>query len=459
MIRYAKCNLHHVGLASLLAALWSCGSGLNTNRIWGFEDSTESKLLDAKVAYDRGDFASAINLTSQILELNPDVEEAALLQGYAYVSQGGLDPYRVASCLTSLSSSSSSTSNSTSTTSGRCGASQKSTGSALVTFDDPIELWLAADTNPGSSTSSSSDSSVLTKLQSGLLSLSDEDFAKLKKEDFQSSSGLFLGETSILVPAEVDDNLRNRVDILKNLNNAVGSVCRFVNDTSALKPDSARYTGMGCEPTLVSRKNATKAHYLWALSHLGEALTFTSVILYNKGDSSSYNFQRASTKLQNVSTASVDTIVSQVEELQKAVALVFDTENPKSMISKTLYDLNSTSAAFDTIVGLPDSVKQQITKILDGVKTVGKTIGGSGSETKALKTRLLDTVTANASKKVNETIAALANTDANNVTPEVVKKLDASKQAQVSKLCTSYDSLTKDSPADKRAASKPKACG
>lgn len=457
MIRYAKCNLHHVGLASLLAALWGCGSGLNTNRIWGYENSTESKLLDAKVAYDRGDFASAISLTSQILELNPDVEEAALLQGYAYVSLGGLDPYRVASCLTSLSSSSSS--NSTSTTSGRCGASQKSTGSALVTFDDPIELWFAADTNTGSNTSPSSDSSVLTKLQSGLLSLSDDDFAKLKKEDFQSSSGLFLGETSILVPAEVDDNLRNSVGILKNLNSAVGSVCRFINDTSALKPDNARYTGMGCDPTSVSRKNATKAHYLWALSHLGEALTFTSVILYNKGDSSSYNFQRASTKLQNVSTTSVDTIVSQVEELQKAVALVFDTENPKSMISKTLYDLNSTSAAFDAIVGLPESVKQQITKILEGVKTVGKTIGGTGSETKALKTRLLDTVTTNVSKKVNETIASVANTDANNVTPEVVKKLDASKQAQVSKLCTSYDSLTKDSPADKKAASKPKACG
>jgi hypothetical protein len=447
-----------MGLVSLLAALWGCGSGLNTNRIWGFEDSTESKLLDAKVAYDRGDFAGAINLTSQILELNPDVEEAAILQGYAYLSQGGLDPYRVASCLTSLSGSSS-TSNSSSATSSRCSSAQKSTGSSQVGFDDPIELWFAADTNTGSTSSSSSDSSVLTKLQSGLLSLSDEDFAKLKKEDFQSSSGLFLGETSILIPAEVDDNLRNSVGILKNLNNAVGSVCRFVNDTSALKPDSTRYTGMGCEPTSISRKNATKAHYLWALSHLGEALTFTSVILYNKGDSSSYNFQRASTKLQNVSTTSVDTIVSQVEELQKAVSLVFDTENPKSMISKTLYDLNSTSAAFDAIAGLPDSVKQQITKILDGVKTVGKTIGGAGSETKALKTRLLDSVTTNASKKVNETIAAVANTDANNVTPEVVKKLDASKQAQVSKLCASYDSLTKDSPADKKAAGKPKACG
>jgi hypothetical protein len=454
--------MYHAGFASLLVALSGCGSGLNTNRIWGFDQSTESKLVDAKVAYDKGDFSGAINLTSQILEINPDVEDAAILQGYAYVSLSGLDPYRVASCLTTLSSSSTSTSNSNagSTSSSRCKSAQQSVGSSLVSYDDPIEVWFAADANatPTSNSSSNNDTNVLRKLQAGLLSMSEEDFAKLKKEDFSGSSGLFLGENTIIIPEEVDDELRESVGILRNLNNAVKSVCRFVNDTTALKVDSSRYKALGCELTSISRKNATKAHYLWAISHLGEALTFTSVILYNTGDSSSYNFQRASTKLQNASTSSVDTIVSQVEDLQEAVAAVFDTENSNSMISKTLFDLNSTSGAFDAIAGLPDSVKQEITKILEGVKTLGKTISGSSGETKALKTRLLDSVTTTASKKINDTIGAIANTDPNNVTPEAVKKLDAAKQAQVAQLCSSYDSLTKDSPADKIAASKPKAC-
>jgi hypothetical protein len=344
------------------------------------------------------------------------------------------------------------------TTSTRCQPASGKAGSALQFFDAPIESWFTANTNTGSTSSSSSDSSILTKLQDSLLSVTDEEMAKLKKQDFSSTTGLF-ADAPLVVPVEVDETVRQNVNILNNLNNAVKSVCRFVNDTTEIKADADRYDRViGCESTTFTRRNAAKAHYLWAISHLGEALTFTSVILYNTGDTSSFNFQRASSKLQSASITSVDTVVAQIDELQAAVAAIFDTDNPKSMISKMLYDLSATNGAFDAIVGLPTSVKTQITKILDGIKTTAKNISGTGGEAKALKSRLLDTVTANITKKINEAIGTVAQTDAASVTPEVVKKLDASKQAQVAQLCKSFDSLTKDSPSDKKTAAKPKAC-
>jgi hypothetical protein len=452
----------HGAVATGLIFVVGCGSSSNLNRIWGYEPSAETQLSGAKEAYDRGDFAKAISLTSSLLEANPDHEEAAIVQGYAYISQGGLDPFRVASCLISQSSTSTSKS-STSTNSTRCNSTSAS-ASGLVSIDDPIEAWFTADTGSGTTSSTSDDSSVLKKLQSGLLTLTPEDFSKLKKGDFTSTSGLFLGDNSLIIPAEVSEDLRDSVNILRNLSSSVKSVCRFVNDTSSVKTDSDRYKGYGCDLTGYTRRNSAKAHYLWALSHLGEALTFTSVILYSTGGGSTYNFQKASSTLAAQSSASVDKVVAEVEEMQQAIAAIFDTENSNSMISKTLYDLNATSGAFDAIAGLPDSVKSTIAKIIEGVKTAGKTISGSGGETKALKARLLDSVTTAVAKKMNETITSVVKasggpSDPNAITPAIVQSLPTAQKEQVTKLCSSYASLTKDSPADKAAASKPKACG
>ena len=454
----------HVAVATGLIWVVGCGSSSNLNRIWGYEPSAETQLSEAKQAYDRGEFAKAIGLTSSLLEANPDHEEAAIVQGYAYISQGGLDPFRVASCLISQSSTSTTRSkSSTATNSTRCN-STSTTASGLISIDDPIEAWLTADTSTGASSSTSDDSSVLKRLQSGLLTLTPEDYSKLKKSDFTSTSGLFLGDNSLIIPAEVSEDLRNSVNILRNLSSSVKSVCRFVNDSSSVKTDSDRYKSYGCDLTRYTRRNAAKAHYLWALSHLGEALTFTSVILYNTGSGSTYNFQKASSALVAQSSGSVDKVVAEVEEMQQAIAAIFDTENSNSMISKTLYDLNATSGAFDAIAGLPDSVKSTIAKIIEGVKTAGKTISGSGGETKALKARLLDSVTTAVAKKMNETITSVVKasggpSDPNAITPAIVQSLPTAQREQDTKLCSSYASLTKDSPTDKAAASKPKACG
>jgi hypothetical protein len=134
------------------------------------------------------------------------------------------------------------------------------------------------------------------------------------------------------------------------------------------------------------------------------------------------------------------------------------------MISKTLYDLSATSAALDAMVGLPESVKSQITKIIQGVKETGKTLTGVTAQSKALKTRLLDNVTTTVAKKIDDSIKAVVSNGqpvdpSKTVTAEDISKLPADKQAQVKNLCNSYDGLTKDSPADKKAAAKPKACG
>jgi hypothetical protein len=459
-----------MSLSFLLASypfFTSCGSSTNLNQIWGDDNAADSLLLEAQSAYDRGDFNKAEKISSNLVERSPDHEEAAVLLGYIHLSQGGFDPYRVASCLIEISSPSSNSKNES-----NC----NSKGSATLKMVDEkvselidTSFYAEKSDNYSFMESASSDSSdvtdLLKKLQSGLLNLTSEDFADLQEKQFEGTSDIFKSNP-ILVPKKVTDELRAKVFVLEKMNQVIKNVCRFVNEDTEIKSDSERYKKMGCTLTSQPRKVSAKAHYLWAVAHLAESLIYQSVILYDTSSSSTSNIQAASDALNNYS-GDINRYITAVSDLRSALDSVFDTEDPSSMISACLNDLTSVNGAFAAIVGMPDGVRQQLSKIMEKIKELAKNIGGSSSQsnqTRALKSQMTEKITEKVASQTNEAVAKVIESktgkkvDPNSVTPATVEKLDANEKQQIKSLCTTYDNLAKDFPNDKKSTSKPKAC-
>lgn len=458
-------------LACFAGLISSCGTDSNLNQIWGKDSAADSLLAEAKSAYDQGDFAEAEKIATQIVTKSPDHEEASILLGYVYLSQGGLDPYRVASCLIELSDTSGSAGKSSTS---RCKAASTSVSAKLNRVDESIDLLFDKTRensqnivqSSDSSESSSDVSDTLKKLQGGLLNLTNEDFNNLQLKEFQGQSTLFKGSNSLLVPKKVTEELRNQVYVLSKMNNVVKTICRFVNEDPEIRSDSARYKALNCAVTSEPRRSAAKAHYLWAIAHLAESLVYQAVLLYDTSETAASNIQGGS-EILNTFSGDVVSYVNAVTDLKDALDQVFDTSDSSSMISACLNDLSSVNGAFAAIAGLPAGVKQQLGKIMTKIRDIATSIGGSSTQanqTKALKTQMTEKITEKVGTQTNQAMAKIiqaktgAPVDANSITPASFDKLDDTSKTQIKTLCTTYDTLSKDMPADKKAASKPKGC-
>ena len=442
--------------------LMACGSRTNLNKIWGNDEAADSLMAEAKSAYDQGNFDHAEKLATQLVARSPDHEEASVLLGYVYLSQGGLDPYRVASCLIEMSDSSVSSKVS------KCGAT---TSATLSMVEEKVAEFVDTSYSEknqnfqGDSSDSSDISGLMKKLQAGLLNLTQDDFKELQEGEFAASSEIFK-TNPIIVPKKVDENLRNKVFILNKMAQVVKSICKFVNEDDDIKSDKDRYMALGCKLTDQPRVAPAKSHYLWAIAHLAEALVYESVILFDTSSAASSNFQAAADSLNNYS-GDITKYVMAVTDLKNAMNSVFDTSDPSSMITACLNNLSSVNGAFAAIVGLPTGVRDQLSKIMAKIKDTAKSIGGAptqNNQTKALKNQMTDKITQKVGAQTDEVTAKLIESktgkkiDSNKITPAAVENLDEKGKDQIKTLCTAYDNLSKDMPSDKKAASKPKGC-
>lgn len=441
----------------LALSVSACGSSSNFNQIFGKdEESADSMLEIAKASYDRGDFDKAEELANKLLDRNPDNEGAAIVLGYTYLSQGGIDPYRLARELIALDTSDkTSSTTSTSTTTGTS---------------------LQAQTGTSSSTASSSSdaSSTLSQLGS-LINLSDDDFALLSDRTFSASDNggaepsLFSGDNKLYVPAKVSDELRAKVEVLDYMNRAVKTVCRFV--ANEVKTDDIRHQDTACAQTTGPRNSPAKAHFLWAFSHLTESLVYQSVLLYSGAQNGTSNFQNASTTIDTTQFSganALDEFVSKVSEIKNATDLVFDSASSDSMLRATLNDLNAVTLAFDEIAGLPDGIKSRITSALKKINEVGDTLGGGAeNDAGALKGQMTEkfakTVGGKVDKVVDEQFSQASKAAGVEIKTQAdLDKLPAEQKQSITdnitKACTSYDTLAKGLPTEKVTQNKPKNC-
>lgn len=429
-----------------LMLLVGCGD-FNVNKIFGSEDDAADTLfIEAQMAYDQGKFDEAETIVNKLLARNDRNEAAAILLGYINLSRGGIDPYRLASGLISLSE------------------KKKSDATTSAAFTGHLDG--SGSKNIEESTSSSGNSTETLRELTTLINLSEADYELLVESE--ASDGVF-ADNPVKIPAEVTDELRSGVSTLRYMNQAIKAICRFVDDGVKLDDDT-RDTSAECVKVESANKNAAKAHFLWAFTHLTEALVYQSVLLYANPGSTKSNFETAADnlKLENYSGATAFTqFVDQVTAVNDVVNSVFDTDNPNSMIATTLRDMESVNLAFGKLAGLPESVTKKITDAMNKVTEVGQQVPGTDGEAVgevgALKGQMTEKMSKTLGDKINKAIASKTGSASTKVEDiDDIEGLDQASKNQlktdIPKVCDAYDNLTLGMSAEAKAASEPEAC-
>jgi len=450
------------------ATLAGCGATTNLNKLWGKDDDAgDSLYLDAKAAYDRGDFTHAQELAQKLVDRNPDNEKGAVLLGYVYLSEGGIDPYELARKLVAMSSTSTNTA-STNTdgtntpTGGQTLAGGRGPGGGGRNNDGGAANDGASAGSQSTGTSAST-TEVLQKLSS-IVDVSDY-MSVLAPTTFSKDDNggvqpqLFAQDTNPLpVPAKVSDDLRSKVPVLAAMSKAIAAVCPFVDDSVKNPEDDPRHN---CTPSPGPHNDAAKAHFLWAFSHLSEALVYQTVLLYSSSSDGTTNFQKASNELNTftaTSEAQFQTFVSDIGEMKNAVNKVFDVSSSDSMVHRTIANMKIVSLAFGEIAGLPDSIKSQVTNALSSLDQLSQSIGGVDSDAKAFKTQMTESLAKTVGSKIDTTITTKFGSGKTNSQIQSDPAISDETKQQVTAMCSSYDKLVVDMPQDEQTQNKPKAC-
>ena len=419
---------------------YACGNGSNVNRIWGKEDNGgDSLMVESQAAFDAGDFTRAESLARKLTDRNPENENAAILLGFIHLSQGGVDAFTIARKLVALS------------------PATKDSGTTSTNL--AAATTTAAEPNTTAAASATDAAGILASMSS-LVTVSDADKALLNAHVFNTSDNgnvapqLFVTDNALVVPALVNDDLRSKIAVLATINSAIKDVCRFVDDDVKIKTEP-RESGADCNATPFPRENAAKAHFLWVLAHLSEALVFQPVILYttpaNAAKGGSPSLTAISTSINTKSLTTVDefkAFASQVLEVKNAVGKVFNTAETGSMVQATLQDLNAVSLGFGRLAGIPAKVQDSITKAFNTISGLGKELGAANvvNNTAGFKAQMIQ----NLSKNIGSQIQAAADKAA-------ASGIDKSaSNDQISAMCDSFKQLNAGSPPS--ATTTVKAC-
>lgn len=308
-------------------------------------DTFDNLLALAQAAYDRNDLDKALKYAKKAYEQNEDSERAALLYGYVNLSLAGGDPISLARGLTADSAA-------------KEGADQGSGGGT-------------ADT--------------LASLKT-VLAITDDELALMAQRDESDP------ELPILIPGCVEDARQNS-ERLGYLHDAILAVCRFV-DPSAKIPDDYRQS---CEPYEGKREHRHRTHFLWAFTHLTEALAFNTILTYATVDPTGKqsNLELRAEKIKNMDTgaAGLATFLQAVETLDKTLKAVMPSGGacsdaaPTTQLRATLNDMLAVDQAFALIPGMPKKITKSIAKAMNRVKGATSSTGGDNraAQAQALK--------------------------------------------------------------------------
>lgn len=426
-------------LATIILLGMACGS-VNVNRYLFVTGSNEEKSLDylierARYEYDQGNFDKAMDLVNSALDLSPGNEEATILGGYVNLSMSGIDPFALAR--------------------------------KLIESDTKAKSTTSGTKLTATTTSGGNSADLFTTLSS-LLNLSDEDRAKLEtKKD--TSVELY----PVPIPACAED--ARSISTLEHLNKAIDLVCPFVDASAKITGANgdSRHTTDHCKTTVENRRLPVKAHFLWAFTHLTEALVFQSVLLYTESSTTAAattaassattqasNLQKRVDSIKAGSTADVSQAVTQITNIKTLVDQILPVGNSNDCTKAgktpqfwaTLNDMRAVGKAFNTIQGIPDSVKNQVTAAMDKIEQLGK---------------ITDQATALQQQEINlkaQLNKKLANSISSKITDISTTHTDAASQAQVKQLCTQFDDITGYSSGaltdqQKKDLNRPASCG
>lgn len=372
-----------MALPLFLLAFLGCGEASNIN---GFiltknqKNALDVLVYKGQLAYDKGDFAAAEEYADKAYEINPDSEEVAVLTGYVNLSLAGIDAFQLAKGLIDKSSSSSSGGNA---------------GDAL----SPIAAILGL-----------SAAELSTKLG-----------------ELKISSLTTFANFPIIKPSCAEDG-RASLDKLTRVNKAISRVCPFVLDAVKI-PSDTRHAAAACVPSKNALRLTSKANFLWAFSHLTEALAFYSVFSYSTTGDSISNLQgrvNAVSALKPTSLTEIQDMVNASTELAASIGDVLPVANSGVCVGKSsqmvamLNDLKATTLGFANLPGVPEKLTKSITAAISKVEQFSKDIPNadqaSAAQQSALKGQLTKAIAAKLGSKISELKATNPNVSAQDIT-------------------------------------------
>ncbi|MCX6124848.1 MAG: hypothetical protein NTV34_08885 [Proteobacteria bacterium] len=399
-----------------------CGTA-NVNKIFGSKDESTSGLMQrAQFAFDRGDFDLAEELATKAYEGSENNGAAAILLSNVMLSKAGIDVFQLVSKLAEASQSTTGTTRSTATT-----------GDCVTTSTDAA----------GS----------ISKLSCLLLNLSEADTALLGTDEKLTSAGLkSLG--TYYKPAEITDELRQKISILKYTDKGIRYLCPFVNRSVVLKDSiDERHAIEKCGDKSATEFNAVKVHISFALLHLVETLVYQRGVLVDGLTSASgvakngISTMSSSISVQNFS--SVTDFVATMTEFKKVVDSLADTSNIKSQIALALDGLTVVANAFGAS-GVPSKVTASITgglsKIKETASKLSNAAGGAASgnyQAQALKGQINEQYSKTVASKIKNVCGSGG---------------DNCSVTQKTEVCASYAGISQGVLPATAAANKPSFC-
>ncbi|MBM4251202.1 MAG: hypothetical protein FJ146_04475 [Deltaproteobacteria bacterium] len=316
----------------------------------------ENQLDMARTNYDRGKFDVALRHASNALALNPESEQASILYGFINLGLAGGDPFNLAQALIAAK-----------------GASGEGAAATMTALKTAIGL-------------------TMDELQSlGTLDRTVEDLP--------------------LILPSCAETVRSSVPRLNYLNEAVLATCPFVSESVRSKLDLRQV----CNSTTRERQYADQAHFLWAFTHLTEAVIFNQVFTYATVSPPQTNLQLRVARVtgSNQAANNPDTYINAISSLNKTMQSILPSSGICSasarttQFSATVYDLAAVDAGFAQLAKAPASVRATLTTALGSIRSGQDKVAASGDSTQALRGQLGGGIAEKVAASIDSQVASL----------------------------------------------------
>lgn len=376
----------------------SAGCGSSTNLFKYAAQIRDKKTFDnllasSQAAYDDGRFDDALSLAEQAFELDSNSEELSVLTGYIYLSKAGIGPFELAK--------------------------------NLVDSDDEESQ---------SSSGASKDTSDMLGSLNDVIGLDPADQALIGTRDVSDPA------YPVIVP-KCAEQARSLVEKLTFVNKAVEYICPYVDSEAKVAGDLRH----NCDQTSVSRRLRDKAHFLWAFSHLTEAMAFNTVLLYKPNAARTGGKSNLELRMLKISQMQADSatdlaaLATAVQGLDKVIASILPTtpfcssQWPTHQLKALLNDMYAVNAAFSVVPGIPKKVTNSIAKSMVQIEDVKKKTAGSKDAGTQQSQSLKGQFTKNVSKILDSKFTELDQ--------KLGSDMSDSQKQDVQKLCSSYTSI------------------
>lgn len=330
-----------VGTAALLSVT-ACGTNFNQLLVDKEQkEAVDQLVLEAQQQYDKGNFDKALSLTDKALAVNPYVENALVLSAYVYLSKAGLDSFNLSKTLIKNSEASKTTTTTTTTTTKKTG--DKTTDN-FNTFKE-------------------------------VMNIQESDFAEMATEDSITTSS---GSLKLYYPKTATQARAGNSATLAYLNRAISVLCPVINDAANYEEDTD--TRHDCQKSPYALQSEARSDFAWALSHLGEAITFYSVVLYDSDNDGVPNIQ-AAIPAQN-ETLDASDLIDRFIQMNKAVSSIFPTGEAAaadSMLNALFGNLKTAASSLAAIPGIPEDVTKSVNDSITDLDTKINQIGNAGN--------------------------------------------------------------------------------